>query len=199
MVAPDVLEGFAAEIDRRRKKNREKELREEKERLRAEKEEDEKRWATARRRRPTPPSELISTEDFQPLPSLEEKGESSSWDGSVTATSSPPWPSSRQQTGSAFASLASPSTSPAASRTVWGTAAVAPVSPALPPTQAVQDASENDGWLQNWEQDLLQEDELLAQFEAQSLDGSKSVGSLNNKRKKNKKITLMTTNARRGA
>lgn len=199
VVAPEVLEGFAAEIDRRRKKNREKEVREEKERLRAEKEEDEKRWATARRRRPTPPSELVPTEDFQPLPSLEERGESSSWDGSVTATSSPPWPSSRQQTGSAFASLASPSTSPAASRTVWGTAAVAPVSPTLPPTQAVHDASENDGWLQHWEQDLLQEDELLAQFEAQSLDGSKTVGPLNNKKKKNKKITLMTTNARRGA
>lgn len=199
VVGPDILEGFAPEIERRRKKNQEKALREEKERLRAEKEEDEKRWATARRRRPTPPSEVAFDADFHPLPPVEERQESSSWDESVTATSSPPWSSSRQQTGSAFASLASPSTSPVASRTVWGTAAVAPVSPTLPPAQPVLDAAENDGWLQNWEQDLLQEDELLAQFETQTIDGSKAAGPLHNKKKKGKKITLMTTTARRGA
>ncbi|KAL8829933.1 MAG: hypothetical protein Q9191_001726 [Dirinaria sp. TL-2023a] len=199
VVGLDVLKGFAPEIERRRKKNQEKALREEKERLRAEKEEDEKRWATARRRRPTPPSEVAFDADFHPLPSVEERRESSSWDEPAAAALSPPWPSSRQHTGSAFASLASPSTSPVASRTVWGTAAVAPVSPTRPPAQPVQDASENDGWLQNWEQDLLQEDELLAQFEAHSIDGSKAAGPLNNKKKKGKKITLMTTTARRGA
>ena len=200
VVGPDVLEGFAPEIERRRKKNQEKALREEKERARAEKEEDEKRWATARRRRPTPPSEVVFDADFHPLPSVEERREILSWDESVTAASSPPWPSSRQQTGSAFASLASPSTSPVVNRTVWGTAAVAPVSPTLPPAEPVRDAPENDGWLQNWEQDLLQEDELVAQFEAQSIDGSKAAVPLNNnKKKKGKKITLMTTTARRGA
>ena len=201
VVVPEVLQGFEVEIKRRRKKNQEKEMREEKERLRAEKVEDEQRWASARRRRPTPPSELASDADFQPLPPVEERPEASSWDGSGTVSSSPPWPSSRQQNGSAFASLASPSTSPVAARTVWGTTAIAPVSPTSPPARIVYEPSENDGWLQDWEKDLLQEDELLAHFEAHSIDGngSKPAGAMGHKKKKNKKITLMTTNARRAA
>lgn len=204
VVVPEVLQGFEAEIGRRRKKNQEKELREEKERLRAEKVEDEQRWASARRRRPTPPSELASEADFQPLPRLEERSEvPSSWEGEGTSSSSPPWPSSsRQQNGSAFASLASPSTSPAATRTVWGTAAIAPGSPVLPPVRLSNEQTEDDGWLQDWEKDLLQEDELLARYQVHAIDageGPKAGAPISGKKKKNKKITLMTTNGRRAA
>ena len=201
VVVPEVLEGFASEIERRRKKNREKEVREEKERARAEKDEDEKRWANARRRKPSTSSEAVSSTLFQSLASVEENFEASSWEGPGTASASPPWSSTRQHQGSSFASLASPSTSPVAARTVWGTTAIAPASPPLQATQTEVDTSENDGWLQDWERDLLGEDELVAQVEAHSISGgsSKAVMSSNVKKKKNKKITLMTTNARRGA
>ncbi len=194
VVSPEVLEGFAVEIERRRKRNREKEFREEKERMRAEKEEDDKRWAAARRRRPTPSHDVISESDFQPLP------DASALDFAA-ASSSPPWSSSRAQGGSGFASLASPSTSPAASKTVWGTRMVVPSSPDMPAVPDEHEPPENDGWLQDWEQDLLQED-LVAQVEASSLEPSSSnqaTPSTSNKKKKGKKITLMSTNVRRGA
>lgn len=201
VVVPEVLEGFASEIERRRKKNREKEVREEKERARAEKDEDEKRWASARRRKPSASSEAVSSALFRSLASVEENFEASSWEGSGTASASPPWSSTRQHQGSSFASLASPSTSPVAARTVWGTTAIAPASPPLQAVQPEVETSENDGWLQDWERDLLGEDELVAQVESHSISGSssKAVMSSNVKKKKNKKITLMTTNARRGA
>ena len=196
VVSSDVLEGFAAEIERRRKKNREKEFREEKERIRAEKEEDDKRWAAARRRRPTPSHDIISESDFQPLPDV-------SVMDSAVASSSPPWSSSRLQGGSGFASLASPSTSPAASKTVWGTRIIVPSSPDIPAVvDEHEQPPENDGWLQDWERDLLQEEDLVAQVEASSLDPSTSnhaTPTTNSKKKKGKKITLMSTNVRRGA
>lgn len=202
VVVPEVLNGFSDDIERRRKKNREKELHEEKERARAEKEEDDKRWAAARRKKPSTSHEKISDTDFQPLPLIEERLDSSSAMEMATG-SSPAWPSSRIHSGSAFASLASPSTSPVAPRTVWGTTAVPTTeSPKLPTTLIESEPSDNDGWLQNWEQDLLREDDLVARFEGSSLSNTDSkIGATgtSNKRKKSKKITLMTTNARRGA
>ena len=194
IVPPEVLNGFTPEIERRRKRNHEKELREEKERVRAEKEEDDKRWATARRRRPTPSQDVISEGDFHPLPEV-------SVADFVAASSSPPW-SSRSQSGSAFASLASPSTSPAATKTVWGTRIVAPPSPPLAAALQEHEPSENDGWLQGWEKDLLQEGDLVARFEANAIEASgceQRGTSAGSKRKKGKKIMLMTTNVRRGA
>ncbi|KAL8692304.1 MAG: hypothetical protein Q9218_002646 [Villophora microphyllina] len=202
VVGADVLTGFAVEIDKRRKRNREKEVREEKERARAEKEEDDKRWAAARRRRPVlSPDDLAFTESHFPITHEGPDYVSSSVDSGFTS-SSPPWPSSRMQAGSAFASLASPSTSPAAARTVWGTAAVAPSSssPALVPPEPKP--PEDDGWLQNWEADLLQEDDLSMQLADSSVESSTTqaaAGGVNSKKKKGKKITLMSTNVRRGA
>ena len=122
----------------------------------------------------------------------------------TTTSSSPPWASFRIHSGSAFASLASPSTSPVAPRTVWGTTAVPPtVSPTLPSTVVEHEPSDHDGWLQNWEQDLLGENDLVARFEGTSIssnaDSRIGATGTSNKRKKNKKITLMTTNERMGA
>jgi len=48
----------------------------------------------------------------------------------------------------------------------------------------------------------LQEDELLARYQVHTIDAgesSKAGASMNGKKKKNKKITLMTTNVRRAA
>ena len=187
----DILERFRPEIERRRKRNHDKEAREEKERIRAEKEEDE-RYAAARRKRQSTQEDRFHAGDFQPLVANDV--------GEVEASSSPPYPQASRQ-GSAFASLASPSTSPSTSRTVWGTAVVAPVSPPLyAVAEEDQDGNHDDGWLQGWEHDLLKEEELTAEIEELSVgESSKRVNSAASKKKKGKKITLMTTNARRGA
>ncbi|MCJ1350711.1 MAG: hypothetical protein MMC33_000692 [Icmadophila ericetorum] len=189
-VVPEVLEGFSPEIERRRKRNKEKEAREEKERLRAEKDEDEKRWAASRRRRPGFSKDVDETHElampFQPdLSSL---------------SSSPPWQSSQGRTGSSFASLASPSTSPAAATPTWPRPKVlSESSPGEDTPGEDSTPSYNDGWLQGWDYD---EEDIVSQMQATAVEGeSFSVGKMSGggKKKKNKKITLMTTNARRAA
>ena len=195
VVSPDILERFSSEIERRRKKNQEKSVKEEKERVRAEKEEDDKRWASARRKRPSMSHDVASEREFRPL------SETSAVD-IESVSSSPPWSSSRAQQGSAFASLASPSTSPVVSKTVWGTRIVAPSTPPMPATSQENDIPENDGWLHGWESDLFHEDDLIAQAEAMSMEAGTSKQAVPNgvsKKKKGKKITLMSTNVRRGA
>ena len=201
-VNAEVLTQFSADIERRRKRNYEKEAREEKERQRAEKEEEDKRYAAARRRRPSIAEKSFSETDFQPLiPPM-----SGSPSEINTMSASPPWQNNRAE--SAFATLATPGTSPDAPRTVWGTAAVASSSPtlhaAVDPVPPV-----GDGWLQGWEKDLLDHDDAVAIVEASlaaegSSGGAKpspgTAGNGGGKKKKNKKITLMSTGgARRGA
>lgn len=192
VVVPEVLNRFRSETDRRRKRNREKEAREEKDRIRAEKEEEDKRWAAARRKRPSIGSASeapFSAHDFQPLssghdPDLFDAGASSA---------SPPRASSQ------FGALASPSNSPPGSRTVWGTTAVASLSPTLEP----RSETPNDGWLHGWEDELLaqQESAVIAQSaaEAQPAASGPSTSSTGGKKKKKNKITLMSTNSHRGA
>ncbi|KAL9632094.1 MAG: hypothetical protein Q9164_005527 [Protoblastenia rupestris] len=195
VVATNILRCFDPEIERRRKKNQEKDVREEKERVKAEKEEDDKRWASARRKRPSLSHDIGSEADFQPLP------EASVVDF-ASVSSSPPWSSSRLQQGSAFASLASPSTSPVTARTIWGTTIIAPSTSPMPAMDQENDLPENDGWLHDWESDLLREEDLFTQFEATSLEAGSSkqaAATAVGKKKKGKKITLMSTNARRGA
>lgn len=189
-VSPEVLKRFKPDIERRRKKHTEKETREEKARQRAEKAEYAE-FASGRRKRPSI-SERFSADDFQPLqPSS--VSDAVGADGELNSTS-PPWPTRR---GEGFASLASPSTSPSAPRTVWGTAAIAGASPTMGP-QIDHDA--DDGWLQGWEKDLLQEDDVIAQVQAMSLgDEEAPKKQAGGKKKKGKKITLMSTNVRRGA
>lgn len=194
-VPAEILEKFKDEIERRRSRHSDKAAREEKERVRAEKEEDDKRYAAARRRRPSSPNiGRFAPDDFQPL----QASEAGSFDAAIVSTS-PPWGASRPN-GAGYASLASPSTSPNAHRTVWGTTVVAPASPIISaPTEAPVD----DGWLQGWERELMHDDDsLVAHVEAMSVgESSKSgaVASTTGKKKKGKKITLMSTNVRRGA
>ena len=189
VVGAEVLAQFKDEIEKRRKRNRDKEVREEKDRQRAEKAEDDARWAQARRKRPSITREILSGEESQEIaPS-----------SLAAANASPPWP---QRQGSAFASLASPSTSPSAPRTVWGTTLVAPASPDIQPSEPEH---QDDGWLASWEQELLAENEALAQVQALALtgegnsEGIKPSAGGGGKKKKAKKITLMSTTARRAA
>lgn len=193
LVQPEVLERFRPETEKRRKRNREKEAREEKERIRAEREEEEKRWAAVRRKRPsfTMNERPFSDSDFQPL-SSSVAGVDTPLADVGSSSASPPWPSNMQ---SRFGALASPSTSPSGPRTVWGTVAVPPTSP--PPGPSQSRGPSNDGWLQGWEDELLDhESELLAQAVAEGTNPSASTGG---RKKKNKKITLMSTNIQRGA
>lgn len=201
-VAPEVLEKFKPDIERRRKRNEEKEAREEKARVNAEKEE-EKRYAHLRRRRPDSLSHAWTDQDFQPLGRVDEPGSGGEGTDVGSTGASPPWATPRQ--GSAFASLAELSTSPNAARTVWGTTAIAPSSPPLfaEPDRGPVD----DGWLQGWERDLLREDDMVAQAQALSLGESSRSGAAvssaggggGGKKKKKQKITLMSTTTRRGA
>ena len=181
VVAPEILDKFKDEIEKRRKRNRDKENREEKDRARAEKAEDDARWANARRKRP-----VISTDDtsFSSLAFTDSLLDASN--------SSPPWPSSRQETS--FATLASPSSSPPGPKTVWGT--TLPLTADQPDNHAPPDSGE-DGWLASWEQELLAENDLIAQVEAATLTGD--VKPSGGKKKKKTKITLMSTTARRAA
>ena len=58
----------------------------------------------------------------------------------------------------------------------------------------------DDGWLQGWEKDLLGEEDMIAQAQAMSLaEGEEMPKKGGGKKKKGKKITLMSTNVRRGA
>ena len=203
IVGPEILRGFSEEIERRRKKNSEKEIREEKERVRAEKSEDERRWATARRKRTSVSETHFSGVESPTFMGIGNSGQSSSSLDLTAPSASPPWLSSQNRVGSAFASLASPSTSPLAPRTVWGTTAVVPTSPVLLPVEKDQDLPDNDGWLQSWEQDLLHEDDLMVRFQSSYISPTDNVGvgttNGSGRKKKTKKITLMTTNVRRGA
>jgi hypothetical protein len=199
LVSPDVLAEFKPMLDRRRRRHDEKDAREEKERVRIEKAE-ERELAAIRRKRPSIPSDFMSADGLPPLGS---SAEPSNMSGSIPIATSPPWPN-RTTTG--FASLASPSTSPNLQRTVWGTAAVTPSSPEIHaslPRDTDFRHEPDDGWLQGWEKDLLdQQDQLVTEVGGVSLEPeapSKPSGG-GKKGKKNKKITLMSTaTSRRGA
>ncbi|TGO16614.1 hypothetical protein BTUL_0026g00680 [Botrytis tulipae] len=189
VVQPEILNQFKEDIERRRKRNRDKEVREEKDRQRAEKAEDNARWATARQKQPEISPANYSDIDYTQLASA----------SIDPIDASPPW-TSRQ--GSSFGALASPSTSPPAPRTVWGTTLVTPSSPDLHPQY---NSNADDGWLPGWEQELQAEnDALIAQIQAASLNGESSSSATpppapQGKKKKGKKITLMSTAARRAA
>lgn len=197
-VPEEILAQFDSDVTRRRKKNREKEAREEKERVRAEKEEDDKRWAAARRKRPSATEKSFSGADFQ-APAYGQTAENGAFDSDRHSTS-PPWGVSRTQ--SSFATLASPSTSPNAPRTVWGTSVIPPGSPTLEATRHEPDGPHDDGWLQGWEKDLLDHEDNVGLVEATlAADASSRVAGPagSTKKKKKQKITLMSTNARRAA
>ena len=205
IVPAEILDRFAEDLERRRRKHQEKATREEKDRIRAEMSEDKKYYGTRRERTIT----SFKGKEIEPdAVSADELGGLSSSVDLTAPSTSPPWLSSERRHGSSFASLASPSTSPSGPRTVWGTPIVNAASPSLAATHDDHETvPENDGWLQNWENDLLQEEDLIARAKAASLDdnaGSSSQTAMPSsapagKKKKKTKITLMSTNGRRAA
>ncbi|KAI0015175.1 hypothetical protein F4780DRAFT_787394 [Xylariomycetidae sp. FL0641] len=184
IVPADVLQTFAKDVDRRRKAHRDKAAQEERERVQAERLEAAAIGRTTQRHfdnlHDTEPeiTPAMSAEDFQPLSSM--------------AGTTPPNPRP------GFGQLADMSTSPSASKTVWGTRAVA-ASPDLGP---VPDRAVNDGWLRD--DDVFGAAEIALQMEAMGVESSESGPSNSNpgppggKKKKKQKITLMSTGGRRG-
>ncbi|PKS05776.1 hypothetical protein jhhlp_007605 [Lomentospora prolificans] len=194
IVPVETLEQFADEIERRRKRNRDKATQEERLRQQAERLE-----AAAIRNTGVPRYDPIlddveptkvdfSDADFLPL-------------GGTASTPPEPRPG--------FAQLATLSTSPSASRTVWGTVAV-PTSPTAGPKTDV-----DDGWLKD--SDILADVSLVAQLEALGVedaststkdlgagegaavgDAGHANGGKGKGKKKKQKITLMSTGGRRG-
>jgi len=135
----------------------------------------------------------FSEADFAPLQSIATSPPS---DSHLAQT--PPWANHRSL--SSFATLASPGTSPEGPRTVWGTNAIIPASPPIQIARPQQPM--DDGWLQDWERDLLDEADavaLVAATNAEEASSSKQPALPISKKNKKKKITLMSTNARRGA
>ena len=187
IVPPETLEKFKSDIERRRKRKRDKETKEERERIRAEKLEEDEKWSALRHRRRESAGflkEKFKDEDFVAL------GHPESVDGEpVLGTSS------SQTTDSS-------ATAPH-QRTVWGT----PVIAGSQEESAPRVAGDNSGWLLDWERELLLEEEMLAQIELEegmgkpggsgSGDRAPSHGK-GQKKKKFKKVTLMTNGGKRG-
>lgn len=198
IVSAEDLEAFKDEIERRRKRNWDKEAQEERERQQAERIE-----SAAYRRGPTrrslgavdeestfrfssegdyPSGRAVNLDDFQPL-------------GREGTTPPNPRPG--------FSHLASMSTSPSASRTVWGTPALA-VSPDVGPSEPARQV--DDGWLQaDHILESLGAADLQLQMEAMGLQNTAleesattSGGGGKKKKKQKQKITLMSTGGRRG-
>ncbi|KAF8245856.1 hypothetical protein K440DRAFT_554676, partial [Wilcoxina mikolae CBS 423.85] len=200
IVPPETLEKFMPEIERRRKKKRDKEMKEERDRIRAEKLEDEEKWSAVRQRR----RESIVKGESKDADS----GGADAHDGDFASFSTGTSPSSgdNQFFGSSgksvFASLASssPSDIPAHHRTVWGTPAIA-----TNEEPVRRRADDTGGWLPDWEQEFLLEEEMLAQIEMEESLGDGGAGGRapshgkGQKKKKFKKVTLMTNGGRRGA
>lgn len=191
-VVPErTLAEFKTQLDRRRERNHAKANREEKDRVRIEKEADREIANLRRGRR----ASIQENDGFFSgsgivMPALGEEG-----------ATPPNFPGTgHQRLG--FGSLASPGTSPVHSRTVWGTAAI----PGSSPETHAKIMDGEDGWLQGWENDLLdqrQDAALAASLEEAGLQEAPSkpiAGGGGKKGKKGKKITLMSTGgARRGA
>jgi hypothetical protein len=195
IVPGEILEKYKPDIEKRRKKKRDKEIKEERDRARAEKLEDEERWATARQRNRETYSELDIRGDphiwlDNPEPAAETEANSS---GSAQAVPSTSRGSSNES--SAFATT-SPSPSPSQRRTVWGTPAI--TSAAEPAPVRKPDIT---GWLTD---DLLMEEDMLAQIEQEESMADDAGGRAPNhgkgqKKKKFKKVTLMSNGGKRGA
>lgn len=106
---------------------------------------------------------------------------------------------------SSVAGLALPSTSTAQTRTVWGTPLVH-----LPgetePTASMPASDNNGGWLPDWERDLMLQQQVLVGLESTESIASSSgrtpsqgKGAQGGKKKKFKKVTLMSNGGKRGA
>jgi hypothetical protein len=208
IVPAEILEAFAEEIERRRRRNRDKAAQEERERLQAERIEaaairDSRRGVV----RPSREDE----EDAMTVRFGGERGvdlEHGFAPLGVAGGTTPPNPRN------GFAQLADVSTSPSAARTVWGTPAIVGEGGAEV-AEPVRRGVVDDGWLKDEVLQTLGDADLALQMEAlgvvdeKGLDGNAAASGSGSgggastpggggKKKKKQKITLMSTGGRRG-
>jgi hypothetical protein len=209
IVPPEILETFAEEIERRRRRNREKATQEERERLQAERLEAAAIRDARRHLGPVVDEEVtvrfgggmshhyddeprVDMSDFLPLGT-----------GAPAAAGTTP-PNPRP----GFSSLSDISTSPSGTRTVWGTPMVG--APPEPVPSSSRRPQAGDGWLRDADVlETLGAADIAVQLEALGVEASNGGGSGGagssgaaagggGKKKKKQKITLMSTGGRRG-
>ncbi|RPB00044.1 hypothetical protein L873DRAFT_1681819 [Choiromyces venosus 120613-1] len=207
IVRAEVLETFRAEIDQRRKRKLEKESREERARIKAESRHEENHWGLAKQRKESSAGDyeegLLATMAAQRIDGAELD------DAEPSSTPAAGTPSlgydSLDGEESLIAGLASPSTSPAQGWTVWGTPLIH-----LPgesePAVSMPISDDNGGWLPDRERDLMLQEQVLVDLESPGSIASGSgrapsqgKGAQGGKKKKFKKVTLMTNGGKRGA
>ncbi|PWW74811.1 hypothetical protein C7212DRAFT_358672 [Tuber magnatum] len=207
IVPAEVLEAFGAEIDQRRKRKLEKDSREERARIKAESRHEENHWALANHRK-----ESLADGYEQGLPTIvaTQSINGAEPDGggpSSAMAAAPPSPGNDFPNGEepSPAGLASPSADSARGRTVWGTPLVhllGETGPAIP----IPASDDNSGWLPDWERDLMLRERVPVGLESAGGVGGRSgrapsqgKGTQGGKKKKFKKVTLMTNGGKRGA
>ncbi|KAI5819030.1 hypothetical protein BZA77DRAFT_260101 [Pyronema omphalodes] len=174
VLAPEVLQQFEAEISRRRMQKREKEVREERDRVRAERAIGHQIYGNGNGRR-----ESFSKAEIYGADGLRDDPQDL-MDGLGSSLSS-------------SANMGVLEEVHPLQRTVWGTRAIATVDE--PPSGEANDS----GWLEDWEKDLLDRDiALMSQGSLAEDEGGRSMNK-GQKKKKGKKVTLMTNGGRRGA
>ena len=207
IVPAEVLETFSVEIDQRRKRKLEKDSREERARIKAESRHEENRWALAKHKKELLADDyeqgLSTTMTTQSMNEVEPDGGTSS--SAMEAASPPLGNDFHSGEESSVAGLASPSTSPAQGRTVWGTPLVHLPGETEPAT-SMPASDDNGGWLPDWERDLMLQEQALVglEFTGTIASGSgpapsQGKGAQGGKKKKFKKVTLMTNGGKRGA
>ncbi|KAG0125949.1 hypothetical protein HOY82DRAFT_492159 [Tuber indicum] len=207
IVPAEVLEAFSADIDQRRKRKLEKDSREERARIKAESRHEEHHWALAKHRKESSVGDyeqgLPTMTATQSINGAEPNGGESS--PAMEAASPPLSDDFYNGEESSVAGLASPSAGLAQGWTVWGTPLVH-----LPgetePAISMPSSDDNGGWLPDWERDLMLQEQVLVGLEsaggADSGSGrtpSQGKGAQGGKKKKFKKVTLMTNGGKRGA
>ncbi|KHJ30234.1 putative ring finger domain protein [Erysiphe necator] len=180
IIVPEILDQFSNEIEMRRKRNSDKLYREEREKLLAEKAEDDTHWL------------INKTHNCNDLENFPLEIPKSSLVSSDLLSTEPTCSSS---------SFAAQSVETTGTRTVWGTMLVASSSKDISTQQKEPDV--DDGWLKKWEVELEIEDNLDIQARDLSLNKQGSVknpgSGKEQKKKKARKITLMSTTAKRAA
>ncbi|KAI0997004.1 hypothetical protein K3495_g11180 [Podosphaera aphanis] len=182
----ETLEQFKGEIERRRKRNFEKKKREERDRINAEMAQEEEKWATLGAQHSSGSTIVLNQYSYTTTQSFNTANPSSVLPALQESSSVLPTSSSIESNSI---------------RTVWGTTLVN-----VPSTEEPDKLNEeiNDGWLNSRDIDVFAENELIARAESLSLaeDNTEvrhASGNVQTKKKKAKKITLMSTSARRTA
>lgn len=174
-ISPEILYQFEEEIRNRRKRNHEKTTREDQDRLRAENFNEFSQWGE---NQVTQYGDVVDEPHQQSFQAMQD----SSIDNFQALHDLPSIGSSRL-------------------RTVWGTSLAPPTSHQIPSHEPQEDS--DDGWLRPWQNELLANNlssttQNLSQIEDKSgANSSAAIGQ--GKKKKTKKILLMSTTPRRTA